>query len=533
MGQTSILFKTRLRALKNRFRDHSTTWWLAVATGFLLLTAIIIGLGQLAAPFLSALPADLTSGDAINAGANTRPLQRGEGIPGARALDAAFWMTSLVASVLIFRVMELLFRRDDIRAVENYPIQLRALFVDRLAATLLEAAIAGTALSLFFVPIAWHLTPSIFILCAVICLAGLLVGSSLTLVIQLFAGDSQIPDAHTAQNTTSAGRQSTGDVYGGSGQIFLFAPALALAFVVVILLLIKLLVGEYLIADRITRPLEMGMTAVAALAAFSIYLSYRYFTRAFPAMAARFREADYVTFNPYQPYQKSAFAQKSRFERILPARLLSDSARAMFRADLLQYSRRYMMSRYLYVLFWAAAAFAFFKLESLNFISALGGGLLAVLPALLLAMLANPWRRLNTQRAHATLRMALPVGPRDLHTAATLFAAREALLFTFPYALLAVLIRLLADGFTTDSLLATAPIALCALTSALAVNGATAFATRFFGPTNLLATTLPIAIGAALLVTGFVSFPILLVASTLLTLLNLSAWISHDRPAHA
>lgn len=525
MGQTTILLTTRFRALKNRFRDHGPGWWFATSLGILLIAAAIIGLGQLAAPFLVSLPADTLPGTDL--ALQQPPFKRGEPIPGARALDAAFWMTSLVASVLIFRVMELLFRRADIRAVENYPIQLRALFVDRAIATFAEAILAGLALSLFFLPLAWHLNASLFGLCAILCVAGLIAGSALTLVIQLFAGDSQVPDTNNAPQKDAAIR-STGDAYGGGGQIFLFAPALALAFVVVLLLFIKLFVGEHLITGHITRPFEIGMTSVFILTAVSLFTAYRYFTRAFPAMAARFREADFVVFNSYQPYQKSAFTHQNIFERALP-----QSARAMFRADLLQYGRRYMTSRYLYVFFWAAAAFAFYKFGDAAQLSELGRGLPAAIPALLLAALANPWRRIHNQRANAHTYLALPLSQHDLLTSSALFSAREAMLFTLPYAAIAFIIPLVSTGFTTANLMAAGSTAIAALTCALAVNGITALGVRLLGATSLLTSALPVLAAALLLVLGLASFPLLLIVSTLLLLLNFSAWMPHDRTAFA
>src|SRR5690606_26354268 len=96
----------------------------------------------------------------------------------------------------------------------------------------------------------------------------------------------------------------------------------------------------------------------------------------------------------------------------------------------------------------------------------------------------------------------------------------------------------LSTGFTTANITAAGAIASAAVTCALSVNGITALGVRTFGPrmiqtTPLLTSTLPIVASAVLLVLGLASFPILLIVSILLLLLNFSAWMSHDRTAFA
>ncbi|MBA2661121.1 MAG: hypothetical protein H0U74_02405 [Bradymonadaceae bacterium] len=501
MGHLATLLGTRLRATRNRFRDRGPTWWLAITTTLLTTAAALLGLGHLAAPALMAPPTQL----ATPVGLDPNAL-----VAGASAMEATFWLSALVASVLVFRVMELLFRRADVRAVENYPIALSALFVDRALAATLEAIAAGALVATFFVPLVWHGGSRAFALCAALAVGGLLAGSLLAMAVQLFAGASQVPEPDAAPK---AGQRRSGDIYGGSGQVFLYAPGLALAIAVVTLLFLKLVLGEFLRVGEPTRAFSYGLVLLAVLVAISLVMSYRYFTHGFPAMAARFRESDFVTYDINTQYQKSAFGKRRLLER-----LLSQRAVAVFRADVLQYGRRYMMARYLYGLFWAGAAIAMFNLSP----QAFPNWALAVLPTIVLAVLANPWRRLALQYASAS--MALPLSRGDQNTATTLFAAREVLLFALPYAALVLAIRGAVQGHWQSAVLA----AVAGVVGGLAINGLMALGARLTLDRALLATLLPALACIALVGLAVLSTPLLLIVSTVLFALGATAWMFHD-----
>jgi hypothetical protein len=135
---------------------------------------------------------------------------------GRETLEAAFWLAALASSVLNFRVMELLFRRRDIRSVESYPIRLYALYVDRLIAALGEALAATVLLAPFFLPMLWHaggLAASTSI--ALIGL-GLIASSAIGFAVQLAAGYTL---AGGSPGNKDHKKHKSRDIYGGSGQV--------------------------------------------------------------------------------------------------------------------------------------------------------------------------------------------------------------------------------------------------------------------------------------------------------------------------
>ncbi|MFP4598806.1 MAG: hypothetical protein ACLFVJ_11170 [Persicimonas sp.] len=496
MSHLRILLGARLQALGNRASGHSPGWWAARVGAIVVVLGGLMGLGHAAAPGLLEPPNDVVTAMGIG-----DPGDESNGLPsGAAALEAAFWLAALASTVLNFRVMELLFRRRDIRSVESYPIRLYALYVDRLIASLGEALAATVLLAPFFVPLLWHgggLAASTSI--ALIGL-GLIASSAIGFAVQLAAGYTLAGGSPGDQDQK---KHKSRDIYGGSGQIFLYSPGVALAVSVLVILLAKLALGEVLCAGETTRAFSVGLGILGASFAIAILTSYRYFVEAFPAMAARFREADFVGFEVSARHQTSEFERPKFGERLLPA-----GARAVFRAYALQFSRRYMLARWTYVLGWFAAGIAVFRLSE----AALPIWLVATLPAIAAASLVNPWVRLSTPRIRPEYHNLLPLTPRADLSAAALFALRECLLVTVPYALLV----LLAQGLRHQAWLDGALLAALAVGACVASNGAMTAAWRLWGRSRVVELFVPVVLAIGLVAVANLSLVALVVVEVVL-----------------
>ncbi|MFU8806501.1 MAG: hypothetical protein ACNA8W_22005 [Bradymonadaceae bacterium] len=494
------LLGARTAALKNRLEHHGPAWWAAVGGGFFAVAAVLVVLGHFAAPSMVIPPIDI---------ATPRGLLPEDLPAGTAAMEAAFWLTALIATVLNFRVMELLFRRKDIRAVEYYALPLPTLFVDRLLAALAEAVAAALFCTLFFVPLLWHGTPLAALLCAALLMTGLITTTALAFGVLLVSGASQAGPTSGAQ--ASKGQRRSGDMYGGAGQVFLYAPGVALGFSVVAILFLKLVLGEILRTEAFTRPALYGLTILVGFAAFALFLAYRDFTRSFPAMAARFREADIVGFDVDLPYQKSAFVRPTRLEPILDG-----SARYLLRAHILQYGRRYMMARYLYVLSWLGGAWALWSLSP----AAFPAWIVAVLPAVLLAFLANPWRRTAMYHREAIHALAMPVSRHEDLSSQSLFTARETLLLAAPYAVAVLAIR----GGLQDLIVEASLAAAVAIFGGLAMNAALGWSMRAFGSRAVLDLIVPLAITLAIAALAAISLVAVLPVVFVLAMTHLILW---------
>jgi hypothetical protein len=487
MSHLRILLGARLSGLKNRAAGRSPRWWVGVVGALVAVVGGLLWLGDAAAPGLLAPPDDIVT--AVGMGEDAAALPAG-----AAALEAAFWLAALASSVLNFRVMELLFRRSDIRAVQAYPLRLSALYVDRLLAALSEAIAAAALLALFFVPLAWRGGQLAALSSVALIALGLLTSAAIGLAVQLAAG-------HRMSRTRSGGASEDAksgevrDIYGGSGQIFLYSPGVALALSVLTILLAKLALGEVLRAGEPTRAFGVGMAILAGALVISVALSFRYFVDAFPRMKARFHEADFVGFEVSAQHQTSAYGRARWGEGLLAGPL-----RPLFRTYTLQYGRRYMLARWSYVLGWMAAGLALFRSSE----AALPMWLVATLPAVALATLVNPWVRLTSGRIRPTYQDLLAVSRRADQGAATAFAARECLLVTLPYALLVVL----AHGTRSDWAQA-AVLAALAIGGALALNGAMAFAWRLAGRSRVVELAVPLVVAIALVAVANVSLGVL------------------------
>lgn len=480
-SQLHTLLNARLTALRHRF-DAVEPSERATTVGLLAIgIAVALILGELAAPALMAAPQEVAVG---GTGRSGEPLPRG-----TLALEAAFWLGTLASSIVTFRVMEILFRRKDLRAVENHPIGLGTLFVDRLLATLLEGALAAAGVSLFFVPLFWHGGTLAGTLACALIAVGLLTSGVVGFGLQIYAGDLNVRSERADEDEK---RPSSG-VYGGSGQIFLFSPGLAFAVSAMLMLLARLAFGEVLNDAALTRPFWVGVGVLGAASLVSLGSAYRRFTDCFPAMAARFREADMRSYEVEVEYQRSAYDLPRRGEG-----WLSPARRSLFRTIVLQYGRRYALLRYSYAIGWFLAALALAQWSR----AAFPGWAVASVPLVAAATIANPWTRLVGPTMQPAVARTLPVDESDRSTAASIFAVRELLLLAAPYAGLVLLIDGVGGDWSGAALRAGT-----ALAGVLGAAGLTALSWRLLRRDPTTAIAAPAATAVVVLLASYLWMP--------------------------
>lgn len=476
MNQLRSIWRLRRQSAKNRLsrlRPGRRNAALAVVCGFLL--AILVA-GHFAADLLMEPPIDL---------ATPRGLSPDDLPAGAAALEASFWLSALLASVLNFRVLELLFRRPDIVAMQVLPIEPSALFLDRLFATWTEAVVAAAATSVFFIPLFWHGGASAAVASMAMLFGGLLFGSTISLVVMLTATGQLVPD------DSEDDRPAVTDAYGGPGQLLLYAPALALGGIVVLALFWKLLLGEPLRLAHFSEPFWIGTAIIIGVSAACLVVAYRVFVDHYFAMAPRFHEADAADYSALIDYQTSAFDERQRWELGL-----SDDAARIYRVLVLDDDRRMASARvgYAVVLVLAIVGLAIIELNALPLWAA------AMVPAVLVAFFVNPWRRVSRRLRHLDEELGLPVASDDLRVASDRAAIREFIFIGLPYAVAAGLIlghfrNLGAEGVIT---------AVLAVTSGLFLAGLLSLARRL-GAGDITLATLPVALVVALSAVAIVS----------------------------
>lgn len=231
-------------------------------------------------------------------------------LPGLRALEAAFWATAVLAAVQCFRVMELLFRREDVTSLALLPVSAHALFVERALTANLEALLIGLVGSAFFLPLALE-TPLVCALCCVLLLAGLTAATCITMgVVMWFGNEYGHPDSRVG-----------GDAYGGTGGAFIYAPGAALTATLIALVLAQFTLAEVLKAGHITRAFWVGLALFASLAGIGLLMGWRSFGR-YHLVAAWFREVDTVGFASDVTYQTTSWAPVW-VERLVPSAKLT------------------------------------------------------------------------------------------------------------------------------------------------------------------------------------------------------------------
>ncbi len=499
MSAISSILRLRRRLVSNRLGDLSARRRRRGALLLLMGAAALLVGGHLAAPALMEPPIDL---------ATPRGLSPDDLPAGAAALEAAFWLTALLAAVLNFRILELLFRRADVLAMQTLPIRPSALFVDRLASSLLEAFVVSLGTTLFFVPLLWHGGVAAFFASSAMVFGGLIFGALVSLAIMLSAARQLVPQ----DGPDGDKRSSMADAYGGAGQILLYAPALALGAIVVLALLWKLLLGEPLRLGYVSEPFLIGSAIVVGSALFSLLSARKTFVGHYYAIAPRFREADAAEYQAVIDYQTSSFRQPTRWERGLPA-----GAALATRALLLDDDRRIAGGRIGYVVVLLLAVIALMMLD----LDALPMWAVAIVPAALAGVVINPWHRLASRAELLDVPLGLPLAEPSRRAAADRVALREFLLIGIPYAIAAALIVGYFRGVGADGYLAAA----AALGGGLAIAGVVTLARRFNALTSatrwlptvvvaLFAATAIVWLPAALIF-GFVTFIIAVGASRL------------------
>lgn len=505
MNHLQVLMRARRRGFLNRLRGQGRPARFAVFGLIMLLGAGLLALGYFAAPGLLKPPEDLVT--AVGMKTSEDPLPAG-----AAALEAAFWLAALCSSVLNFRVMELLFRRKDVRALEHFPLGLSALYIDRLLATLFEALGAAFCVALFFLPLIWRGGALAALVSTSLVTVGLLTSAALGFALQLGAGASVGETAEAEPSTPRATRSNTSS---GASQVFLYAPGIALAVSVIVILMAKLAFGEVLKAGAPTRAFGVGLGILGLVFGGAIISSFRSFLRAFPQMSARFHEVDFVGYTVSASHQVSDFAKKRFGERLLPA-----AARPLYRGYALQFGRSYTLMRWGYGLSWLAAGIALFRASE----AALPAWLIASLPAILAATLVNPWRRLSSERIRPAYQRLLPLSTRLDDRAAQTFTLGELALFCAPYALLVLLSRgLRFQNWSQGLALAALAILACA-----ALNGALSLAWRFVGRSRPAELLIPLLMALLFVAAGNLSLWALFIASALFAIGHLPLFFTPD-----
>ncbi len=412
---TKLLLGARRQALRNRFANLPSTRR-ALLIGALIVTPLVLmGAGLMQTDSLLATP-DATT---LPAGFGSRTSL----MPGAAALDMAFWTTAFCSAVFSFRIMELLFRDNAIRSVDDLPLPMRAYFIDRLVRGLIEALAWGVPPALFFAPLAIE-APWVALATVLMCLCGPLLTLGSGVGIQLFFGGSEFGKTQDAERKAVDG-------YGGTGQLFLFAPGAALAAAVVLVMLLKLSLGELIRLEGFNRATGLGVGIGAVSVVVCLGVGWQHFSRAYFRMLAGFREADFVGFDLPIDYQTSEFEKARRFEG-----LLSQKAKLGYRRHILQYSRRYALVRYLYGLLWLLFGVGLFQFDP----EAIPGWVIGALPVFLLATLANPFVRLEQPGLRAALTQPGRLADADEASASALFTLRESFLFLTPFMILTLVL---------------------------------------------------------------------------------------------
>ena len=428
LQHTKALLAIRQTALRNRIGALQSAQKLGALLGVLLGVTLLIVAGffqrdaLLAIPDATTLPAGFAS--------------RGSLLPGAAALDLAFWISAFCSAVFSFRIMEFLFRDNAIRSVDDLPLPPLAMFVDRALRGLLEALAMALAPALFFFPL---LLENLWVGLAtqLLCFGGPLLTLGSGLGIQLFFGGTEF-----GKRGANTDRRAV-DGYGGAGQLFLFAPAAALAASIILVMLLKLSLGELVRLESWNRATSLGVGIGLISVAASLAIGWSHFRRTYHRMLAGFREADFVGFDLPIDYQTSDFEKARAPEGILPL-----PARHAYRRTLLQYGRRFALIRYMYGLLWLLAIIALFQFER----EALPSWAIAGLPCVLLAALANPFVRASQHGIRALSSQPGRIEARHEEMASALVVAREVILFLLPFCLVILVMIGMRLGAWTDAL---------------------------------------------------------------------------------
>lgn len=393
-GHLGILLRARAAGWRNAVSRQSPSSIAAIGLAVVAVCGGAIGLGELAWEGLSTAPeqvATMRLGD--------RP------IAGENALETAFWLSFLAAAVLGFRVMEVLFRRGDMRMLDRLPLTPTALFFDRVVVAFGEALLTAIPLGLFFVPLGVHgfgwaaASAVLLVFAALLTTVLICVGANIYIGVQF--GDPRA--------------RGLSDAYGGAGGAFIYGPAAGMFGSAIAALILKLAAGELLKAQGWSNAVGLGLALAFGFAIALFITGLRDYRRGAHLVAAWFNEADSVGFEAVMDYQESSWASDG-WHRRLPGR-----AGSVYRRLALELPRRHPLARWLYTLGAAATAVGFWSAAP----SAFPVWVPVALSVAMVGVLANPWARVRgLSGAQAFERFPISEGEERL--AATIRGFRDA-----------------------------------------------------------------------------------------------------------
>ena len=437
MGQTATLFWARRRAFSNARHTSAAAFRPLAIGGAVFALAAIAGIGELAVSTMLTVPTDMA----------TPTFGSRSPVAGDAALEAAFWLSTLLSSFFVFRVMESLFRSPKVRALELLPVMPAPIFIERSVNALAEAVAFSAVLTVFFVPLVWHGYGHVTALCALICLGSTSCAAAVTIGTNAWFGAQY------------GGASGLGDSYGGQGGAFLYAPMVSFAVAVVCVLMLQLGAREVLHRGAASNAFWLATGIAFSIAAVTLVVGGRHFVRSYHRVTAFFREADEVGFRAVMDYQTSAW-EPLRWER------LAGDGGAVFRRHVLQFGRRFPVARSLVTIGSVAAAIAAFSLSP----EAFPNWTVAIACVALFAMLERPFSRIDDALLGGDADRLLPIDGATVERAAIVWSFYEIGRIALPYALFAGILRGWSHGLASGlSVTGLAIFAALAMPTAMAV----------------------------------------------------------------
>jgi len=401
--QLGLLLRVRWRILVNATSGWRLAAW---SLGLLGIVGVTVGAGVLTADALAT--------------ASVAPLDPGETVAaGGAYAETAFWLTALAIFGFSFRIMEAIYRRQDVRLLATYPIALEAQFWYRFVSAGGEVLAAFGLLGLYLATV-WWTGGDVRALYGIGEVgAGLLTCLTLGFAVQLGAGRAVLRGGN--ETIDRLGQVDA----GGFAAAFYYAPAVAMISSLVLLLVVDLgVVGEHLTRGG-SRLFQVSAGLVAAACVGSVFVARRMFVRHYPHLLARFYESDLVQLSSGYDYQKSVQQQTRGLWEVG----LSDRALPVFRKNTLQYGRRYPMVRLLTFAIWGALGLAAWR-------DAAPTWALAAAPLVLLALVIVPWARMASHDIQAGVGRTLPIRAADEASGQSRAVLREVVLLAAPSAVI-------------------------------------------------------------------------------------------------
>lgn len=445
MNHLSSLLSVRRRSLSRRVSEGGVGTWLVIAC-VLIAT---VGFGWFLAPILSA--------DQV-------------------ALDAAFWLTAAATSITSFHCMDLLFRVDGVRALDHLPVDLSSLYWDRAVVILFDALAYAVPIAALFAPLGWvHGDPSLLIVSMGMVLLGLPAAGLSSAALYLYVGRRvsggrlDNPERGADADEADSAPAADADLYGGSGGLLLYAPGIALAGATIALIGVRLGLREIVRPEAPADVLSVVWLIGLATIAVVILYGRSAFAADYIPIRARFREADAMNFDVDLNYQQSVFATSVRGEL-----WASPITRPLVRALALQYQRRHLLVRYVFPVAGVASALTLLRVGADTYPT----WVVAVVPAVLLGTVANPWRRLTETEFRPNVLDSLPLDLGDRFAAETIQSAREVGFALFWYGAFVVPATMLGRGllegaFVGGASVGTAALVAVAVSLAARINAST------------------------------------------------------------